>query len=80
MKETTGQDPMSSKNIENIEWKQRNKDYKYISRRGFIDHKSMDQGTRANNAVKIGRNDPCHCGSGVKFKNCHLVKQVIKKQ
>ena len=21
--------------------------------------------------VKIGRNDPCHCGSGKKFKNCH---------
>jgi hypothetical protein len=22
--------------------------------------------------VKLGRNDPCHCGSGKKFKNCHL--------
>jgi len=21
---------------------------------------------------KIGRNDPCYCGSGLKFKNCHL--------
>jgi hypothetical protein len=21
---------------------------------------------------KIGRNDPCHCGSGVKYKKCHL--------
>lgn len=20
---------------------------------------------------KVGRNDPCHCGSGVKFKKCH---------
>jgi len=20
---------------------------------------------------KIGRNDPCHCGSGKKFKYCH---------
>ncbi|MGA8017401.1 MAG: SEC-C metal-binding domain-containing protein [Desulfobacterales bacterium] len=20
---------------------------------------------------KIGRNDPCHCGSGVKYKKCH---------
>ena len=20
---------------------------------------------------KIGRNDPCHCGSGKKFKHCH---------
>ena len=22
-------------------------------------------------APKIGRNDPCHCGSGKKFKKCH---------
>ena len=23
-----------------------------------------------NTAKKIGRNDPCHCGSGKKFKKC----------
>lgn len=23
-------------------------------------------------AKKLGRNDPCHCGSGKKYKNCHL--------
>jgi hypothetical protein len=23
----------------------------------------------------VGRNDPCPCGSGKKFKNCHLVAQ-----
>jgi uncharacterized protein YecA (UPF0149 family) len=23
------------------------------------------------NEVKIGRNDPCHCGSGKKYKKCH---------
>lgn len=23
-------------------------------------------------AVVPGRNDPCHCGSGKKYKNCHL--------
>ena len=22
-------------------------------------------------AVKLGRNDPCYCGSGLKFKKCH---------
>lgn len=21
----------------------------------------------------LGRNDPCHCGSGKKYKQCHLV-------
>ncbi len=24
-------------------------------------------------APKVGRNDPCHCGSGKKFKKCHGV-------
>ena len=22
-------------------------------------------------AAKLGRNDPCHCGSGQKYKKCH---------
>ena len=22
-------------------------------------------------ASKLGRNDPCHCGSGLKYKKCH---------
>jgi hypothetical protein len=22
-------------------------------------------------APKLGRNDPCHCGSGKKYKKCH---------
>ncbi len=22
--------------------------------------------------VHLGRNDPCHCGSGKKYKSCHL--------
>ena len=26
-------------------------------------------------AAKVGRNDPCPCGSGKKFKNCHLVAE-----
>ena len=27
-------------------------------------------------AVKIGRNDPCLCGSGKKFKKCCLNKEI----
>lgn len=23
-------------------------------------------------AEKLNRNDPCHCGSGKKYKNCHM--------
>ena len=27
-----------------------------------------------NRIEKIGRNDPCPCGSGKKYKNCHMNK------
>ena len=27
--------------------------------------------TIVNDTPKIGRNDPCPCGSGLKYKNCH---------
>lgn len=27
---------------------------------------------------QIGRNDPCHCGSGKKYKNCHMGKDSNK--
>jgi preprotein translocase subunit SecA len=27
---------------------------------------------RQSTLPKIGRNDPCHCGSGKKYKNCHM--------
>jgi preprotein translocase subunit SecA len=27
----------------------------------------------ANTGPKVGRNDPCWCGSGKKFKRCHGV-------
>ena len=29
---------------------------------------------------EIGRNDPCHCGSGKKYKKCHLEKDELKDQ
>ena len=27
--------------------------------------------TVVNDGPKVGRNDPCPCGSGLKYKNCH---------
>jgi Preprotein translocase subunit SecA (ATPase, RNA helicase) len=27
---------------------------------------------------KIGRNDPCYCGSGIKYKKCGMVDKCIK--
>jgi hypothetical protein len=26
----------------------------------------------------LGRNDPCHCGSGKKYKQCHLAEDETK--
>jgi hypothetical protein len=26
--------------------------------------------------MKLGRNDPCHCGSGLKYKKCCLTKDA----
>jgi len=28
----------------------------------------------------IGRNDPCHCGSGKKYKKCHLEKDEVSNR
>ena len=35
----------------------------------FLDGKLVQQPVRAE--IKIGRNDPCSCGSGKKYKKCH---------
>ncbi len=32
---------------------------------------SQSQSTASNNKTKLGRNDPCWCGSGKKYKKCH---------
>src|SRR5258708_2736816 len=29
-----------------------------------------------NRGEKVGRNDPCPCGSGKKYKNCHMRQKV----
>ncbi len=29
---------------------------------------------------KLGRNEPCHCGSGKKYKNCHQKEDGIKER
>jgi preprotein translocase subunit SecA len=30
---------------------------------------------RTATGQKIGRNDPCYCGSGKKYKKCHYLQQ-----
>jgi len=37
----------------------------------FVDGKSPKPETFVRSGPEIGRNDPCHCGSGKKFKKCH---------
>jgi preprotein translocase subunit SecA len=39
-----------------------------------MSHGSSSQVTanvNADNVPKVGRNDPCPCGSGKKYKQCH---------
>ncbi len=37
----------------------------------FLDAQGLQQGPIRRNEPKVGRNDPCTCGSGKKFKKCH---------
>lgn len=37
----------------------------------FVDVESAKLGTVKRTEPKVGRNDPCSCGSGKKFKKCH---------
>ncbi len=37
----------------------------------FDDGKAPPVKTVRHEGPRIGRNDPCHCGSGKKFKKCH---------
>ena len=42
----------------------------------FTDGKAAGQRPVVRTAPKIGRNDPCHCGSGQKYKKCCIDKQI----
>ncbi|MGC8765450.1 MAG: preprotein translocase subunit SecA [Brevinematia bacterium] len=36
--------------------------------------------TQVRKREKLGRNDPCWCGSGKKYKNCHLEEDLAKER
>jgi preprotein translocase subunit SecA len=40
------------------------------------DLREIQRATPIRVEQKIGRNDPCPCGSGKKYKNCHGVGQA----
>ena len=42
--------------------------------RGFIEMKDPPtEKQMSRDPAKVGRNEPCPCGSGKKFKNCHMI-------
>ncbi len=44
------------------------------------DNSNLDKENKINaeNEDKIGRNDPCYCGSGIKYKKCGMIDKCIK--
>jgi len=40
----------------------------------FVDGKELNAPTVRNEGPKVGRNDPCPCGSGKKYKKCCATK------
>ena len=38
------------------------------------------QPKKAKPSAKLGRNDPCHCGSGKKYKNCCMAKDMAENK
>ncbi len=40
---------------------------------GAASGESQKQQTIKRDRPKVGRNDPCHCGSGKKYKKCHMM-------
>jgi preprotein translocase subunit SecA len=59
------------KQVEQIERKQR-KQQMILNQVGGDGNGSGQQQVKRD-AAKVGRNDPCPCGSGKKFKKCHGV-------
>ena len=44
--------------------------YRYFEARRLVERQPLDSVTTFRRTAKIGRNDPCPCGSGKKFKQC----------
>ena len=49
---------------------EQNQSNKIVEHRGASSEESRPSTVRRDDK-KLGRNDPCHCGSGKKFKKCH---------
>jgi preprotein translocase subunit SecA len=55
---------------------QQNREYRHAQSSALSEQVSDNETAKAREPImrdgpKIGRNDPCHCGSGKKYKQCH---------
>jgi uncharacterized protein YecA (UPF0149 family) len=48
-----------------------------LSLQGRAPAEVMPRRGRAKVPAKVGRNDPCPCGSGLKYKRCHGAQRRI---
>jgi len=72
-KEILKSDKAYAMRIENHYWKLKNaaqEEQKVINKKIALENR-LNQSDK-----KLGRNDPCHCGSGKKFKKCCLLRLV----
>ena len=55
---------------------QQNHEYQHAQTSGLTEQAGDAEPAEARQPImrerpKVGRNDPCHCGSGKKYKQCH---------
>jgi hypothetical protein len=66
-------DKAYAKRMEDHYWKMKN----YVkNKQKNINKKAALENRLSQPDKKLGRNDPCHCGSGKKFKKCCLLRLV----
>ncbi len=61
--------PVSETDMERLERRRRAEQQRMTLSRGEEEEEKKKQPVR--NTAKVGRNDPCPCGSGKKYKKCH---------
>ena len=59
----------SNEQINSYEENNKKAEHQYITNQSEKEVKKTSTYVRKN--AKVGRNQPCHCGSGKKYKNCH---------
>lgn len=63
--------PVSETDIEKVERKRREEQQRMVLSRGESEEAEEKKKPVRRQEKKVGRNDPCPCGSGKKYKKCH---------